>query len=71
MAYVKLFDATLPDDHIDNYYMEREWRSLNNISFSLNNIKTIYLPSTEFKERFLNEFPEYTGRIKVFDDEPV
>ena len=69
MAYVKLFDATLPDDHIDNYYMEREWRSLNNISFSLNDIKTIYLPGAEFKDRFLREFPEYGGSVKLFDDD--
>lgn len=71
MAYVKLYDATLPENHIDNYYMEREWRSLNNISFSLNDIKTIYLPNTSFKERFLREFPEYVGCIKVFDDGSV
>jgi len=69
LAYVKLFDASLPDDHIDNYYMEREWRSSNNISFSLNDIKTVYLPTKEFKQRFLDEFPEYNGRIKVFCDE--
>ena len=24
MAYVKLFDATLPDDHPDNYYMVKQ-----------------------------------------------
>lgn len=42
MAYIKLFDATLPDDHPDNYYMEREWRSLDNICFSVEDIRTIY-----------------------------
>lgn len=61
MAYVKLYDATLPDDHLDNYYMEREWRSLQNIEFGLNDIKTIYLPNESYRERFLHEFPEFLG----------
>ncbi|QWT55329.1 hypothetical protein KP626_00060 [Christensenella sp. MSJ-20] len=66
MAYVKLYDATLPDDHPDNYYMEREWRSLKNISFSIHDIKTVYLPSHTYKERFMHEFPEYTGSFHIF-----
>lgn len=69
MAYMKLYDATLPDDHPDNYYMEREWRSLNNIEFSLNDIKTIYLPSEHYQTRFISEFPEYNGEFYLFDEE--
>ncbi len=61
MAYIKLYDATLPDEDPNNYYMEREWRSLKNIVFSIDNIKTIYLPSTNYRDNFLQEFPEYTG----------
>lgn len=68
LAYVKLYDVTLPDNHIDNYYMEREWRSLKNIQFSLADIRKIYLPTSDFKSRFLNEFPDYVGEIKVFTD---
>lgn len=68
MAYVKLYDATLPDDHPDNYYMEREWRSLNNVTFTLDDIKTIYLPSEEYKEKFQKEFPEYNGDYFIFEN---
>ena len=67
MAYVKLYDTTLPDDHPDNYYMEREWRSLHNIEFGLNDIKTIYLPNESYQERFMNEFPEYSGSFYFLD----
>lgn len=67
MAYVKLYDANLPDDHPDNYYMEREWRSLKNITFSIYDIKTIYLPSIQYKERFLQEIPEYNGTFFFLD----
>lgn len=65
-AYVKLFDATLPDDHPDNYYMEREWRCLKNVLFSLDDIKTVYLPNESYKTRFSAAFPTYHGEIKVF-----
>ena len=67
MAYVKLYDSTLPDHHPDNYYMEREWRSLLNIHFDLQNINRIYLPNADYKEKFEQEFPEYSGTFYLFE----
>ena len=67
LAYVKLFDTTLADDHPDNYYMEREWRSLKNIEFTLNDIKTIYLPNETYKENFIKDFPDYSGEFYLFN----
>lgn len=67
-AYVKLYDVSLPDDHPDNYYMEREWRCLKNVNFSLSDIHTIYLPNRSYQERFRQEFPEYTGKFYIFED---
>ena len=67
MAYVKLYDATLPDDHPDNYYMEREWRSLGNINFTIDDIKTLYLPNKEYISKFIKEFPNYTVDIFLFE----
>lgn len=67
MAYVKLYDATLPDDHPDNYYMEREWRSLGNINFTIDDIKTLYLPNKEYISKFIKEFPNYKGDIFLFE----
>jgi len=67
MSYVKLYDVSLPDEHPDNYYMEREWRSLNNVSFDLSSVKTIYLPSERYKDLFLTEFPKYNGEFYVFN----
>lgn len=67
MAYVKLYDVNLPDSHPDNYYMEREWRSLKNVLFSICDIKTIYLPSEEHKSRFMEIFPEFQRDFFIFD----
>ena len=68
LAYVKLYDVTLPDDHPDNYYMEREWRCLQNVTFSLNDIRTVYLPDKAYEERFLCEFSNYSGSFYLFDN---
>jgi hypothetical protein len=31
LAFVKTFNVNLPDDHPENFYMEREWRKLANL----------------------------------------
>ena len=68
MAYVKLYDMTLPDNHPDNYYMEREWRSLHNVHFELKDIKTIYLPNESYHDRFMLEFPDYNGKFYYLEN---
>jgi len=69
MAYVKLYDVTLSDAHPDNYYMEREWRCLNNIDFSISDIRKIYLPREQYRELFMHEFPEYDGEFVILGTE--
>lgn len=68
MAYVKLFDAALADDHPDNYYMEREWRCLKNVLFNIEDIECVYLPNGDYKELFKQSFPTYSGRFFIFDE---
>lgn len=68
-AYIKIFDETLADDDPDNYYMEREWRSLKSVDFELSNIQKIYLPSNLYREKFMTEFPEYSGEFWLFDEQ--
>lgn len=61
-GFLKGFDATLPEDDPDNYYMEREWRVPAYVHFSLNDVKEIVLPE-KFLGRFKADFPGYTGRF--------
>ena len=68
MCLYKVFDANLPEDHIDNYYMEREWRSLKSIDFDLNSIQKIYLSNQDYKNKFVSEFPLYAGEFFLFDE---
>ena len=68
LAFVKLYDATLPDNHPDNYYMEREWRCMNNVKFSIDDISKVYLPNETYRTRFSTAFPAYQGEFKVFSE---
>ena len=43
LAFVKFFDPDLPDDHVDNFYMEREWRTVRNVSFDRHDIAHVYV----------------------------
>jgi len=61
-AHLKSFDGLLPDDHIDNFYMEREWRKMNGLAFRLENVKRIIVP-VDFESRLRREFSQYTGLI--------
>lgn len=65
-SYFKFFDHMLDDDHEDNYYLEREWRVVGNVQFSLSDIKTIFMP-TGFSEKFRKIYPQYSGQVIFVD----
>lgn len=67
LAYVKVFDETLDENDPDNYYMEREWRSIVSINFSVSDIQKVYLPSEYYKELFLEQHPDYKGDFWIFN----
>ena len=65
-AYVKIFDESLKEDDLNNYYMEREWRSLKSVNFTMADIQKIYLPSKIYKDKFMKIFPNYAGEFWFF-----
>lgn len=67
LAFLKPYNALLPEEHPRNYYMEREWRKLGNIVFEPMHVRTIIAPST-FVEPLLEEFPAYQGRVQAVED---
>lgn len=64
LSYVKFYNHNKADNDPDNYYMEREWRSLERIEFQLNDIKRVILPYT-FANRFYKDFPDYNAQIRT------
>lgn len=63
LSCLKGFNSSLPEDDPDNYYMEREWRMLHNLNFSLSDINRVILPF-DYCERFKLDVPKYKGEIK-------
>lgn len=61
-SFIKFYDSSIPDDHEDNYYMEREWRLLGELEFSTNDIETIFMPK-QYSKKFHNDCPEYTSQL--------
>lgn len=68
-SHVKYFDDTTADEDPANVYMEREWRVLGNINFSLSAVRRVFLPE-EFADRFRTDLPDYTGQL-TFSGEAV
>jgi len=66
-SYIKFFDHTCADDHTDNYYLEREWRVVGNVNFSIEDIETIFMPKA-FARRFRADFPLYSAQLVLFDE---
>jgi hypothetical protein len=60
--YFKFFDHLLPDEHLSNYYFEREWRVVGNVKFIMSDIRNILLPQ-EYESEFREKFPGYNGQI--------
>ena len=66
LSYFKFFDLNLEDHDADNYYMEREWRSLDNINFAIEDISRVFFPA-EFSKQFRADFPDYYGQITFIE----
>jgi hypothetical protein len=69
-GYLKFFDPTLPADHPENYYMEREWRVAGKVAFQEHELSSVLVPE-EFVERARRDLPNLAGRVKpIFEATP-
>lgn len=55
-AFMKFFDESLPEEHRENFYMEREWRVAGFVSFELRDIQRVYV-APGYGDRIEPEFP--------------
>jgi hypothetical protein len=68
-GFLKFYDPSLPQDHIDNYYMEREWRVAGKVKFLLDDIECLYVPP-DFLDQALKDFPALDGKIRFLSLDP-
>jgi hypothetical protein len=61
-SYLKFFDESLADEDVENYYMEREWRVVGNLSFSLGDVQTVIIPR-DYAGLLRAQVPEFLGQV--------
>ncbi|RDW21314.1 hypothetical protein CWR48_02560 [Oceanobacillus arenosus] len=61
-AYLKPFDASKIDADKENYYLEREWRIIGDVQFTLDDITRILIPE-EYGKQLRKALPDYVGQI--------
>jgi hypothetical protein len=61
---LKFFESGLPEEHEENYYMEREWRLRQGLAFDLTDIARIVLPRI-YEQRLREDVPEFGGIIEA------
>lgn len=66
LSYVKFFDHSLPDDDPSNFYMEREWRVVGNVQFSLPDVTRVLVPP-QYGSRLRLDVPEFAGQVTFVD----
>jgi hypothetical protein len=62
ISYGVPFHAALPEGHLDNFYMEREWRTNDDVYFKLSEVRRVVLPAN-WARSFREAIPEYFGEI--------
>lgn len=62
LAFIKAFHADLPQDHPNNYYMEREWRKYGNLVFELKDVAALCV-ALGHAETIKHDFPELRDKI--------
>lgn len=65
--FLKPFSAALPDDDPANVYMEREWRVLGNVDFTLSDVARVILPK-RFAKRLRQDVPDYFAQVHFPDE---
>jgi len=65
-GHLKFFDPTLPPNHVDNYYMEREWRVAGKVEFAVKDIANLYVAQA-FLNQATQDFPDLAGNIIALD----
>ncbi len=61
-GYLKFFDENLDDRDNNNFYLEREWRIINALSFSIDDVVRVFLKK-EMVHKFKTIFPDFCGEI--------
>jgi hypothetical protein len=65
--FIKYFDDLASDEDEANVYMEREWRVIGDVSFTLTDVHRVFMPE-RYAERFRADLPDYKGQLTFSDN---
>ena len=65
-SFIKFFNDDLDDNDPENYYMEREWRKIGYVKFTLKDVKRIFIPKN-YETSLSKDLPHYKGDISLLD----
>lgn len=68
-SFIKFFDADVPDDDADNFYMEREWRVIGRVAFTIADIERTFLPRS-YATRLRADVPQLVAQITLTNKPP-
>lgn len=66
LAFLKFFEYPDPDEGPENHYMEREWRLLDELRFSLDDVRRVIVPEP-YAARLRDDVPEFRGQVTFAD----
>jgi Putative abortive phage resistance protein AbiGi, antitoxin len=64
--FIKYFGHSASDEAEANVYMEREWRVIGDVSFTLTDVHRVFMPE-RYVERFQADLPDYKGKLTCSD----
>lgn len=62
-SYLKFFDPRLSHSDRDNFYLEREWRVVGNVQFTISEVIRLLVPDS-FGARLRQDLPAYSGQVQ-------
>lgn len=65
-SYIKFFDDRRAEDDDENYYMEREWRLLGAVRFTVDDIARVIIPR-DYARQFRSDVPAFFGQLTFVD----
>jgi hypothetical protein len=65
-SYITGFDAKRIFEDERHFYMEREWRVANNVTFALTDVHRVFFPQ-KYAARFRIDLPDYIGQVTFLD----
>jgi hypothetical protein len=66
LSHLKFFDPLTAEGDKNNFYMEREWRVLDNVHFALADVRRIIVPR-RYGRDLRKHFPKYVGEVTFAD----